>query len=100
MALRFLRDIVFNDPKCRITQQQLESSGIYTVIEFPVLHPLKIFCKEIVYYIALIAFLTLCTLYILIPVAEDLILSLPQSSFVVDFLKLLLPYIKELVHAQ
>lgn len=99
MPLRFLRDIIFNDsektiPHVRSMQQQLQGLGIFTIIERPALHPIKIFLRELLYYSAMVFLFTLLLLHILVPCVENALASLPDTSFVVKQLKGLLLSIK------
>lgn len=97
MPLRFLRDIVFNDseksvPNALSMQQQLQSLGIFTTLEHPAQHPLKIFCKELLYYSATAFVITAILLSFIIPATEKFLDSLPDGTF-------LIREIKEILHS-
>ena len=99
MPLRFLRDIIFNDsekniPHIQSMQQQIQGMGIFTIIETPVLHPIKIFIKELIYYSAVVAVVTLLLLRLLVPWVESRLDSLPDSAFFARELKEILLSIK------
>ena len=64
--------------------------GIFTIIERPALHPVKIFLRELLYYSAMVFLFTLLLLHILVPCVENALASLPDTSFVVKQLKGLL----------
>lgn len=86
MPLRFLRDIVFNDsektiPNALSMQQQLQSLGIFTTLEHPVQNPLKVFCKELLYYSAMAFVITVILLSFIIPATENILNSLPDGTF-------------------
>lgn len=97
MPLRFLRDIVFNDsektvPHALSMQQQLQSLGIFTTLEHPVQNPLKVFCKELLYYSATAFVITVILLSFIIPATERFLDSLPDGTI---FIK----EVRELLHS-
>lgn len=99
MPLRFLRDIVFNDsektvPNALSMQQQLQSLGIFTTLEQPVQHPLKVFCKELLYYSAMAFVITVTLLSIILPATERFLSNLPDGAFFIRELKEFLHIIK------